>query len=217
MVLTGVGSAVGRLAMSYFEVWSQSRKAEDRVPITVAPFGSIICALLSTVLFLVLPKAALLLPYFIASLGNGFSAATVVLVARTLFAKDHGKHYNFFSIAPMGSTLLLNRFMYGEWYTREAEKQGRKVCFGRECVMMPFLLLIGIGCTAFLSCVYVHLEYSRFSRAVLEERRRLREEAEKRRVEAHPGRFKCAGRGDSECRQPPNNANKRQRCGALIV
>ncbi|RNE96121.1 hypothetical protein TraAM80_09963 [Trypanosoma rangeli] len=97
-VLTGVGSAVGRLAMSYFEVWSQSRKAEDRIPITVTLFGSIICAVLSTVLFLVLPKAALLLPYFIASLGNGFSAATVVLVARTLFAKDHGKHYNFFSL-----------------------------------------------------------------------------------------------------------------------
>ncbi|ESL05618.1 hypothetical protein TRSC58_06726 [Trypanosoma rangeli SC58] len=186
MVLTGVGSAVGRLAMSYFEVWSQSRKAEDRIPITVSLFGSVICALLSTTLFLVLPKAALPLPYVIASLGNGFSAATFVLVARVLFAKDPGKHYNFFFIATMGSTILLNRLMYGEWYTREAEKQGSNVCFGRECVMMPFLSLIGIGFTALLSCVYVHLEYSRFSRTVLEERRRLREEAETRRVEAHP-------------------------------
>ncbi|PWV13286.1 putative protein associated with differentiation 4 [Trypanosoma cruzi] len=138
-VLNGVGSAAGRLLMSYFEVWSQKRKAEDRVSIIVSVYFADVFVILSLVLFLVVPRAALPLPYVLAAIGNGFSAASLVLVSRTVFAKDPAKHYNFIFLALVSSTIFLNRLLYGEWYTREAEKQGGNVCLGRNCVMMPLI------------------------------------------------------------------------------
>ncbi|PBJ79952.1 protein associated with differentiation 4 [Trypanosoma cruzi cruzi] len=177
-VLNGVGSAAGRLLMSYFEVWSQKRKAEDRVSIIVSVYFADVFVILSLVLFLVVPRAALPLPYVLAAIGNGFSAASLVLVSRTVFAKDAAKHYNFIFLALVSSTIFLNRLLYGEWYTREAEKQGGNVCLGRNCVMMPLIFLIVLSFTAFLSAAYFDWEYRRFSRLVLEERRRLKERAE---------------------------------------
>ncbi|KAF8302936.1 putative protein associated with differentiation 8 [Trypanosoma cruzi] len=177
-VLNGVGSAAGRLLMSYFEVWSQKRKAEDRVSIIVSIYLADVFVILSLVLFLVVPRAALPLPYVLAALGNGFGAASLVLVSRTVFAKDPAKHYNFCFLASLFSTIFLNRLLYGEWYTREAEKQGGNVCLGRNCVMMPLIFLIVLSFTAFLSAAYFDWEYRRFSRLVLEERCRLKERAE---------------------------------------
>ncbi|RNC38188.1 hypothetical protein TcCL_NonESM12592, partial [Trypanosoma cruzi] len=46
-VLNGVGSAAGRLLMSYFEVWSQKRKAEDRVSIVVSVYLADVFVILS--------------------------------------------------------------------------------------------------------------------------------------------------------------------------
>ncbi|EAN83910.1 hypothetical protein, conserved [Trypanosoma cruzi] len=177
-VLNGAGSAAGRLLMSYFEVWSQKRKAEDRVSIIVSIYFADVFVILSPVLFLVVPRAALPLPYVLAAIGNGFSAASLVLVSRTVFAKDPAKHYNFCFLASLFSTIFLNRLLYGEWYTREAEKQGGNVCLGRNCVMMPLIFLIVLSFTAFLSAAYFDWEYRRFGRLVLEERRRLKERAE---------------------------------------
>ncbi|ORC88547.1 uncharacterized protein TM35_000161850 [Trypanosoma theileri] len=176
-VLNGVGSAVGRLLMSVFEIWSQKRKAEDRIPITIALFFPVICVMLSMIFFLVLPKAALPLPYIMAALGNGFCAAVIVIVARTIFAKDPAKHYNFCFLGTMFSVIFLNRLTYGEWYTREAEKQGQTLCLGRNCVLMPLLFFLGLNCSALLSIIYINWEYRRFSRLVLKERRRIREDA----------------------------------------
>ncbi|KAH9599832.1 Major facilitator superfamily [Trypanosoma melophagium] len=176
-VLNGVGSAVGRLLMSYFEIWTQKRKAEDRIPITLSLFFPVTCVMLSMIFFLVLPKAALPLPYVLAAMGNGFCAAVIVLVARTIFAKDPAKHYNFCFLGTMFSVIFLNRLTYGEWYTSQAEKQGTTLCLGRSCVLMPLLFFLGLNCTALVSIVYVNWEYRRFSRLVLEERRRLRKEA----------------------------------------
>ncbi|PWU84615.1 putative protein associated with differentiation 4 [Trypanosoma cruzi] len=116
-VLNGAGSAAGRLLMSYFEVWSQKRKAEDRVSIIVSIYFADVFVILSLVLFLVVPRAALPLPYVLAAIGNGFSAASLVLVSRTVFAKDPAKHYNFYFLASLLSTIFLNRLLYGEWYT----------------------------------------------------------------------------------------------------
>ncbi|PBJ79764.1 protein associated with differentiation 4 [Trypanosoma cruzi cruzi] len=177
-VLNGAGSAAGRLLMSYFEVWSQKRKAEDRVSIIVSVYFADVFVILSLVLFLVVPRAALPLPYVLAAIGNGFSAASLVLVSRTVFAKDPAKHYNFIFLASLLSTIFLNRLLYGEWYTREAKKQGGNVCLGRNCVMMPLIFLIVLSFTAFLSAAYFDWDYRRFSRLVLEERRRLKERAE---------------------------------------
>ncbi|PBJ79911.1 protein associated with differentiation 4 [Trypanosoma cruzi cruzi] len=176
-VLNGVGSAVGRLMMSYFEVWSQKRRAEDRVSIVISVYFADVFVILSLVLFLVMPRAALPLPYVLAAMGNGFGAASIVLVTRTIFAKDPAKHYNFIFSSVVFSTILLNRLLYGEWYTREAEKQGGNVCLGRRCVMMPLLFFIGLNFTALLSTVYFDWGYRRLSRVVLEERRRLKARA----------------------------------------
>ncbi|PBJ79766.1 protein associated with differentiation 4 [Trypanosoma cruzi cruzi] len=175
-VLNGAGSAAGRLLMSYFEVWSQKRKAEDRVSIIVSIYFADVFVILSLVLFLVVPRAALPLPYVLAAIGNGFSAASLVLVSRTVFAKDPAKHYNFIFLALVSSTIFLNRLLYGEWYTREAGRRGVVVCLDRACVQLPLLVMLGFNVTAFLSNAYVHWEYVKFSRQVLDERRRLFEE-----------------------------------------
>ncbi|CAJ1014238.1 putative Major Facilitator Superfamily/Nodulin-like [Leishmania utingensis] len=172
-VLNGVGSAVGRLMMSFFEVWSQKRKAEDRVPITIALFFPTSTIITSIIMFLTLPAAALPLPYVIAALGNGFCAASQILVARTIFAKDPAKHYHFCFSATMVASVLLNRFLYGEWYTVQAEKQGSRRCFGKHCVMMPLLVMLGLATSAFITDVIVHLRYRSYCRRVLVERARL--------------------------------------------
>ncbi|KAG5485367.1 hypothetical protein LSCM4_06003 [Leishmania orientalis] len=177
-VLNGVGSAVGRLMMSFFEVWSQKRKAEDRVPITIALFFPTTTIIISIVLFLALPAAALPLPYVIAAIGNGFCAASQILVARTIFAKDPAKHYHFCFSATMVASVLLNRFLYGEWYTVQAEKQARgdKLCYGKRCVLMPLLVLAGLACSAFVTDVIVHFRYRSYCKRTLAERARLRGE-----------------------------------------
>ncbi|KEG13174.1 hypothetical protein DQ04_01171070 [Trypanosoma grayi] len=177
-VLNGVGSGVGRLLMSALEVWTQGKKPEDRIPITVSLFFPTTSIIVAVVLFLTLPAAALPLPYVIAAMGNGFGAAIIVLVSRTIFAKDSAKHYDFCYVAVMLSAIILNRFAYGEWYTREAEKQGSTLCYGKNCVMMPMLLFLGLNVTAFLSNIYVHLDYRRFCAKTLRERRRMQAEAQ---------------------------------------
>ncbi|KAK7194137.1 Protein Associated with Differentiation [Novymonas esmeraldas] len=178
-VLNGVGSAVGRLLMAYFEVWSQKRKAEDRLPITVSlffPTGSIIIAI---ILFLTLPARVLPLPYIIAALGNGFLAGVTILVTRTIFARDPAKHYNFCFTATMLASLVFNRFLYGEWYTVQAEKQARadQLCYGKGCVLMPLVVLLGLAASAFITDVILHFRYRSYCIKTLAERARLREEA----------------------------------------
>ncbi|KAK7194132.1 Protein Associated with Differentiation [Novymonas esmeraldas] len=171
-VLNGVGSAVGRLLMSYLEVWSQKRKAEDRLPITFAlflPTGSVI---ISLVLFLTLPAVALPLPYVIAALGNGFLAATIVLVSRTIFAKDAAKHYNFCFTATMTGSIFHNRLIFGEWYASQADKQkhANHLCYGKSCVLGSMILMLGLACTGFLTSSFLHLRYSLYCKRVLAER-----------------------------------------------
>ncbi|AAZ12661.1 hypothetical protein, conserved [Trypanosoma brucei brucei TREU927] len=174
-VLNGVGSAVGRLCMSYFEIWSQKRRAEDRVPITIALFIPSVCIITMLTLFLTLPKAALPLPYFIAATANGFMATTIALVARTIFAKDPAKHYDFCFLGSMLSAIFLNRLLYGEWYTQQADKLGQDVCTERVCVVMPLAFLLGLSFLAFITSTYVHLQYRNLCLKALEERRRIRE------------------------------------------
>ncbi|KAG5510430.1 hypothetical protein GH5_06629 [Leishmania sp. Ghana 2012 LV757] len=177
-VLNGVGSAVGRLMMSFFEVWSQKRKAEDRVPITVSVFFSTGCVIISIVLFLVLPAAALPLPYVIAAIGNGFYNGVMLLVISTIFAKDPAKHYHFCFSALVLSGVVFNRFLYGEWYTVQAEKQGGgdKLCYGRHCVLMPLLVMLGLSCSALITDIVLNVRYRSYCKRILAERARLRGE-----------------------------------------
>ncbi|KAF8302958.1 putative protein associated with differentiation 8 [Trypanosoma cruzi] len=176
-VLNGVGSAAGRLLMSALEVWSQKRKAENRIPITLSLFLPTISVTVMAVLFLTISNKDILpIPYVIGALGNGFIAAVTILVINTIYAKDPGLHYNFCFFATTCSSVLLNRLLYGEWYTHEARRRGVDVCLDRACVQLPLLVMLGFNVTAFISNAYVHWEYVKFNRQVLDERRRLFEE-----------------------------------------
>ncbi|KAL7700287.1 protein associated with differentiation 4 [Lotmaria passim] len=192
-VLNGVGSAAGRLLMSAFEVWSQKRKAEDRIPITIALFFPTTSIIVAIILFLVLPAAALPLPYVVAAFGNGFCAASQILVTRTIFAKDPAKHYHFCFSSTMVATIVLNRFLYGEWYTVQAEKQhrGNNLCFGKQCVLVPLCVLLGLACSAFITDVILHLRYRAYSLKVLAERAHLRGEAAPLKGAAEEGSELC--------------------------
>ncbi|KEG13180.1 hypothetical protein DQ04_01171130 [Trypanosoma grayi] len=176
-VLNGVGSALGRLLMSALEVWSQERKAEDRIPITLSLFIPTVSVTIMVILFLTITSRNVLpLPYVIGALGNGIIAAVTILVVNTIYAKDPGLHYNFCFFATTCSSVLLNRLLYGEWYTREANKRGVEVCLDRGCVQLPLLVMLGFNLSAFFSNAYVHWEYHKLNRRALEERRRLIEE-----------------------------------------
>ncbi|CAD2222800.1 Nodulin-like/Major Facilitator Superfamily, putative [Angomonas deanei] len=174
-VINGVGSAVGRLCMSYFEVLTVRQKAEDRIPITFSFFVPTACIIISIVLFLVLPGKSLLVAFSLTALGNGFCASVTILVIQTIYAKDCAKHYNFGYNSLWIAAIVLNRFLFGEWFATRAEKKGAKICYGKDCVLMPMLVMLGLNVTAFLSDIYLHISYTRFSKRVLDERRRLRE------------------------------------------
>nr|CCD12637.1 unnamed protein product [Trypanosoma congolense IL3000] len=170
-VLNGVGSASGRLLMSYFEIWSQGRKAQDRIPITISLFLPTILVAVMLVLFLTISNEYVLpVPYVVGALANGIIASVTVLVVNTIYAKDLGLHYNFCFLATACSTILYNRVLYGEWYTYQANKRGVEVCLDRECVQMPLIVLLALDLTALATNWYVHWEYVKLVRRVLVDR-----------------------------------------------
>ncbi|EPY23290.1 hypothetical protein AGDE_12914 [Angomonas deanei] len=184
-VLNGAGSAVGRLLMAAFEHWTQHRPPEKRIPFPWACLGPTTLLIISLVLFLVLPAAALPLPYVLVALANGGQATLTVLIPRTIYGKDAAKHYNFCFVASVLSCIILVRFLYGEWYSVMADKQlasGKTTekdggyCFGKECLLMPFCTLLGLVCSSILSTLYLSIKYSRFCKRTLAERRRILEE-----------------------------------------
>ncbi|CAD2215101.1 hypothetical protein AGDE_12700 [Angomonas deanei] len=180
--LNGVGSAIGRLIMAGFEHLTQHRPVEKRIPITWAPFIPIGLMVICMILFLTLPAGPLPIAYVLCALANGAQAAQTLLVARTIFARDAAKHYNFCFLATLSAGIVCLPFLYGEWYYQMSLKTGgyNGYCFGRECVMMPFLVLLGLVVTSVASATYVTLDYTHFCKRALAERRRLRHEDEER-------------------------------------
>lgn len=171
-VLNGTGSAAGRLIMSYLEIWSQKRKAEDRIPITVTLFIPTAAITIMLVLFLTVSNEYVLpFAFVVGAIGNGIIASVTILVVNTIYAKDLGLHYNYCFVATACSTILYNRLLYGEWYTYEANKLGVEVCLERVCVQMPLLVMLGLNLTAFGTNTYVHCEYLKLVRSALEGRR----------------------------------------------
>ncbi|RNF27562.1 uncharacterized protein Tco025E_00212 [Trypanosoma conorhini] len=168
VVLIGVGSGLGRILLSGLEVMTQGRPAEERTPVTFTLFVPSVLSVVALVLLLVLPTHALPLPCFLMALVNGSAAAAIVIVLRTIFAADVAKHYNFCSIAGIASSLLMNRMVYGEWYTRQAEKQGSTLCYGKQCVLMPLLVCLGACLSCVLAVAYIHWDYCSFCRKMLE-------------------------------------------------
>ncbi|KAH9599852.1 Nodulin-like [Trypanosoma melophagium] len=176
-VLNGTGSALGRLSMSFLEVWSQGRSADKRIPITLSLFLPTTTITIMTVLFLCITnKDVLPLPYLLGALGNGIIAAATILVVNTIYAKDPGLHYNFCFFATTCSSILLNRVLYGEWYTREANKRGVEICLERGCVQFPLLVMLGLNISAFFANGYVHWEYVKLNRRALADRQLMLDE-----------------------------------------
>ncbi|EPY19822.1 hypothetical protein STCU_09280 [Strigomonas culicis] len=177
--INGSCSAVGRLFMSWMEMWTQHRPAEKRIPITVSLFVASGAVLLACIFFVSLPAQAAVAPFVALAFGNGFQTASTILVIRTIYAKDLAAHYNFCMLARSIAVIICNRFLYGEWYAVQAEKMGTLLCLRQKCIFMPFMVMGGLACTSFLASLYVHVDYSRFCRRVLEERARiLKEERE---------------------------------------
>ncbi|CAM42782.1 hypothetical protein, unknown function [Leishmania braziliensis MHOM/BR/75/M2904] len=173
-IFNGAGSAVGRIIMSIFEVWTQKRMPEERIPLTIAVFIPSLIVLAASLMLLFVRKELLLIPFGLTALGNGFSAASVVLVMRTLYAKDVANHYNFMSLPSLAASVLLNQMLYGAWYTKEATKQGSNICYGRQCIFVPFAIMSGLLFTSLFSTLYVHLQYKAFCDEALAERSQLR-------------------------------------------
>ncbi|CAD2220426.1 hypothetical protein AGDE_11707 [Angomonas deanei] len=172
-VLNGVGSSAGRLSMSFFEVWIQSRPVEKRWPITVTLFVPTVSVLITVTLLLALPESVLPLPYVLGAVGNGFLGAILVLAPRTIYAKDNAKHYNFLFLATACSSIVINRFLYGEWYAQQA---GDTVCLRRACVQPALIVCVCVCTTAFATNILLHFRYRSFCRKVLRERAILRGE-----------------------------------------
>lgn len=193
--LSGVGSAIGRLLLAWLEVFTQDRPANERIPITVVFFVPAAASLLGLVLYLVLPGDGLAAAHFIMSIGNGSAAAAAVLVFRGIFAKEPAKHYNFGFLAAMVSAILLNRVVFGEWYSKSTQDMSNIVvemydgenvyfCGKKRCVLMPLLVMLGLNALSFLAVTYVHIDYSRYARSVVEkhtEKIAAREERHARR------------------------------------
>lgn len=128
--LNGVGSAIGRLFLAWFEWWSQDRPPKERIPITSCLFFPVFFTLMGLILWIVLPGKALAVGHFIMALGNGSAAAAAVLVFRCIFAKEPAKHYNFAFLASLVAAILLNRVAFAEWYEKQSYEYTISACFG---------------------------------------------------------------------------------------
>lgn len=128
--LNGVGSAIGRLFLAWYEWWSQDRAPEQRIPITSCLFFPVAFTLIGLIFWIVLPGTSLAVGHFIMALGNGSAAAAAVLVFRCIFAKEPAKHYNFAFLASMVAAILLNRLAFAEWYEKESYPYLITSCFG---------------------------------------------------------------------------------------
>ncbi|CAD2222967.1 hypothetical protein, conserved [Angomonas deanei] len=173
-VFNGAGTSAGRLVMSAIEIWIQRRPVEKRTPLTILLFFPSVSVIFTGVLMLVLPKAALPLPYMLSALGSGCLSAIIVLIPRTLYARDPAKHYNFLFLATAIAVILINRLLYGEWYIHAAK--GALVCLHRSCVQMPLIVCVSTSVTAFATNIILHLRYGRFCKKVFAERAKLRGE-----------------------------------------
>lgn len=183
VAITSIGNAVGRLAMAFLEVTTQSKPPEVRIPITVFYCVPPTLCIASCVLFLVMPTAGLLAPMLLGGLGNGFYAAAEVLVVRTIFSVDVSKHYSSLFFFEMLAVIFMNRLMFGEIMTKHSVKneKGTPQCLGRwKCIGVSFVVLTVFGAIGLLSSIIMHISYVMFAKKALIKRRERKEEIERR-------------------------------------
>ncbi|RNF13532.1 uncharacterized protein Tco025E_06318 [Trypanosoma conorhini] len=163
--ILGVGNGVSRLALGVLEVVILRRPPERR-PTATCLFPIASCSLFLGVLFLLalpLRSKAVIIGFFLSGFGNGSAWASAALVVRSVYAKDIGKHYNFMFLAALTGVIVLNRFAYGEQYTRAARRgHSYPHCGGKACVQNGLIVLLCACATAIATSVLVHVRYTRF-------------------------------------------------------
>ncbi|ORC89972.1 uncharacterized protein TM35_000102400, partial [Trypanosoma theileri] len=152
--------------------WNASRPLEKRIPIIIAYCAPSCFLCLSSILFLVVPTNALILPMLFGGLLNGSYAAALVLTVRTIYSIDVAKHYNSLFLFDLIGAVICNRFMFGELMTKHSftDEDGNVRCFGRKCIQTSFIILACLSVLAFLATLVMYFSYMRFVRATREER-----------------------------------------------
>ena len=162
----GIGSALGRVFCGLLE---QKIITPRDLPMTLVLPISPVLLCIGLMAFLFLPVGGLLFSFTIFGIGFGWSWAATVLTTRRLFKTDVGKHYNFLFTAPMISTIIMNRYVFGTLYDNEATKQGHSIhCSGVACISMSMIVMTISCVTAGIGCVVVHFRWVRFLRRAAE-------------------------------------------------
>ncbi|RNF05863.1 uncharacterized protein Tco025E_07719 [Trypanosoma conorhini] len=170
VAIMSVGSAVGRIFIGLVDIKLLALRAAGKSEMlsTVAlPVGPVLMVL-AYLFFAVLPGSVLLLPFALASIGNGIGWAVAVIGVRMMYARDIGKHYNFIYTSGAAATIALNRFMFGEMYDAEGRKRGEfPSCNAPSCVQKQMFILMAVNLLSTFSALLVHWRFSRFTNARL--------------------------------------------------
>ncbi|KAH9601318.1 hypothetical protein LSM04_007756 [Trypanosoma melophagium] len=162
--LRGLGSGIGRILMSLYEVRTQLGAIEKRTLITTSYFFAPVLMIIQYVLFLTVPPNGLAVPFFLNGFANGCYSAAIALTVRTLYSRDVAKHYNLMSVATVLAILVLNRFTFGELYDRHVYKavmgEGCN-CHGRICVRDVFIIMLSLTVVGLIMTGWLHIRYRR--------------------------------------------------------
>ncbi|ESL08544.1 hypothetical protein TRSC58_03751 [Trypanosoma rangeli SC58] len=167
-----VGSAIGRIFIGLFDIRISALRSMGKTKLLTTltiPISPVLMAV-AFLLFAVLPGSALLLPFLLASIGNGIGWAVAVIGVRMMYARDIGKHYNFMYTSGAVGTIALNRFMFGEMYDAEGRKRGHTTsCNEPGCVRNQMIILMAVNVLATFAAVLVHWRFASFTQAKLDE------------------------------------------------
>ncbi|CAJ1010317.1 putative Nodulin-like [Leishmania naiffi] len=167
VALIGVGSAIGRITSGILDMWLIRRKAHSTNEIlttTFLPVGAVLL-FISYLLFAVIPAEGLVLPFLLGSMGTGMGWGLGALSVRIVYARDIGKHYNFMYSSGFVSTIVLNRFMFGGMFDKEASRLATAPnCNQPSCVRNQMFILMAVNVVSTVSAILVHLRFRRFVR-----------------------------------------------------
>lgn len=176
VALNSVGSALGRLVMGFLEVYTQSRPAEKRTPITVFYAVPPALCVAACALILFIPPSGLLLPVLLGGGALGFYAAAEVLVVRAIFSVDVAKHYNSLFFFEMLAVIFMNSLLFGTLMTKNSKTvNGNTACLNRQnCLRTSFLVLLVLSAIGFVGTVWLNVSYISFARQEYARRRERR-------------------------------------------
>lgn len=150
----GVASAIGRILVGVAQPIMERR----RIPVTTFFWVAPVLNVIGLPLFLVLPAAALFVPFFVVGLATGVSWGSTVLIVTALFTSHNcGKHYSWLYTAGMLSPLLFNMALFAPVYDHYSAVQGRvedHTCSGVVCLWVPLVVCTVVNAFAFPAALY---------------------------------------------------------------